>query len=285
MISGIGVAIGKSNNQDSRSQIYHVEVVRLFKRIFLSLLVLGLVIGVTTQKKALLGLIDQPISKLIVEGKLNHLTNTDISQALKGVVGSGFFNADLTAIKNAVELLPWVETVTVTRIWPGQIKLDIKEQVAASYWNDDGFINAKGEIFKPTNISATMALPRLIGVSGNKTKLRVNMLSKFDLIDKEMKLFGLKVEKLELKPRGVWEMVLKHDAFESGISVALGSIYEDIKGSGQTLAEKLERIGKILTAKDKIDESKIEKIDARYPNGVAIKWKNDVRVAISKSNS
>ena len=181
------------------------------------------------------------------------------------VIGSSFLMADLDGIKAKMEALPWVDYATVTRVWPSGIDLKIKEQVAVSYWNDEAFINKNGVIFQPEYVDKKLSLPVLFGVSDKSPALRIEMLAVLARLQVLLNQYKLGIAELELKPRGVWDVLL-----DNGISVALGA---------QPLEEKVHRLGAVFTQRSGIDLENVKRIDARYPNGVAVEWKEQIMLA------
>jgi cell division protein FtsQ len=61
----------------------------------------------------------------------------------------------------------------------------------------------------------------------------------------------------------------------NGVAVAMGEIRLSDREGQQTLDAKLERVGKVFSARASIETKNISRIDARYPNGVAIKWHSE----------
>jgi len=260
------------------AQIYRVETLQMLKRIVFVILFSLALAFLISQKQSFIQIIDHPISQVNVSGHFTNLSDRDIQEKLSSVIGTGFLVADLDALKAEVELLPWVYRTTVTRVWPGEIQLAIEEQVAVSYWNQVSFVNSEGVVFTPSSISQSLALPLLVGLSENSSAKRVEMLGTLDYLQQQMKVFGLSVNELELKPRGVWELT-----FKNGISVALGEFDEKSKSGLQALDSKLERVGKVFSTGAGLEINNIERIDARYPNGVAIKWKEMALLDSTKS--
>jgi len=235
------------------------------KRVLVVLAVLIVLLIVTSQKQWLLQLIDHEITTINIEGELKHITQTQIEQALPAVIGSSFLMADLDGIKAKMEALPWVDYATVTRVWPSGIVLNIEEQIAVSYWNESAFINKNGVIFQPDNLDKNLGLPVLLGVNDKSPTMRIEMLTVLTRLQVLLSEYKLGIAQLELKPRGVWEILL-----DNGISVALGA---------QPLEAKVHRLGVVFTQRSGIDLSAVKHIDARYPNGVAVEWKEQMMLA------
>ena len=57
----------------------------------------------------------------------------------------------------------------------------------------------------------------------------------------------------------------------------MGEISLNDRLGEQTLMAKLERVGKVFSSHAGLDAQNIRRIDARYPNGVAIKWRTETK--------
>jgi len=223
---------------------------------------------VSMQRQFFVSMIDHEITQINVHGELSHLNVERIENRLGAILGSSFLMADLLQIKSQVESLPWVFSCTVTRVWPGGINLFVEEQVAVAYWNEDAYLNADGVVFSPKEMVSNLSLPKLVGPLAESQRVRGNMLETLEHLQVLLDPYDLHANKLELEPRGVWSIAL-----DNGVSIALGS---------QPFESKIERLGVVFSETSVVAKDKIKKIDMRYPNGVAIKWKEIVIAAGNK---
>ena len=69
-----------------------------------------------------------PIKYVRTEGVFQYLSKNEIKTVLQPLVMTGFFDADMQAIHTAVSTLPWVDTVTVKRIWPDAIDIKVARE-------------------------------------------------------------------------------------------------------------------------------------------------------------
>jgi len=265
-VSSRGASVVMSSDRDYQALAEDfAPILSSLKRVLFVLAVLAVLLIVTAQKQWFLQLIDHEITTINVEGELNHVTQAQIEQAIPLLIGSSFLMADLDGIKEKMEALPWVDYVTVTRVWPSGIELEVKEQVAVSYWNESAFINKNGVIFQPDYLDKNLDLPVLLGVSDKSPVMRIEMLAVLTRMQVLLGEYKLGIVQLELKPRGVWDILL-----DNGISVALGA---------QPLEAKVHRLGVLFTQRSGIDLAAIKRIDARYPNGVAVEWNEKIMLA------
>lgn len=263
---------------DERDVGLRQEAVNLLKRIVLVGGLLVLTLLVMTQRHSILAAIDHPIDKIQVSGAFEYLEEGRVNKLLGSLVGQGFFSVDLEMIKAEVEALPWVASATVSRVWPGQISLFVTEQEAVGVWNGLSLINPLGVTFSPEEIPANLrGLPSLIGSENFNASKRTAMFEMFQMLQAKLTQSQLSLVSLELNARNAWEMTLSN-----GVGVALGSMDAGSTEGYDKLNAKVERVASVFKQKSGVDVSKIKRIDARYPNGVAIKWHRENRLIASK---
>lgn len=241
--------------------------IRMLKRSMLVLVLLISAIVFISEKDKLVQVVDHPVQRMSIVGQFSYLDSEQLKEHVSRFVGEGFLSTDLDAVKDYIELLPWVYQVTVSRVWPGEINVVIEEQVAVSYWNQEGFINAQGQLFTPSNVETTLPLPVLNYQGPLDDQDRLEMYKLFRYIQQELVISKLEPVELTQNLRGAWELKLSND-----IDVTLGHI--DLAGdTRRSLDDKLERVGKLLMPKSNIAINSIERLDTRYPNGIAVEWK------------
>lgn len=97
------------------------------------------------------------------EGRLRE---DDVRRALKIQNGDYLFGADLTAAKERVESLSWVENALVRRLWPNRIVVQIIERRPYALWQKDGVIklvDASGTLITDADAMAHTNLPLIVG--------------------------------------------------------------------------------------------------------------------------
>ena len=81
-----------------------------------------------------------PIKYVRTEGVFQYLSKNEIKTVLQPLVMTGFFEADMQAIHSAVSTLPWVDTVTVKRIWPDAIDIKVREKKPYARWGKEALL-------------------------------------------------------------------------------------------------------------------------------------------------
>lgn len=229
-------------------------------RPYLGLIIgLALVLTIYLLRAQLVAFVDHDIEKVSVKGELRHLGRTEVSGVVAPWLGSSFLMADLEGIKSKTLDLPWANSVTVSRKWPAEIVIHVTEQVPVTQWGENAYLNANGEVFKPASLVWTAPLIGLVGPEDSSLVVRQGMLAQVQAVQQLLNEHSeLTMRALEFKARGVWAMTL-----DDGIRVDLGRPPFDIA---------IERLVTVLGGAASETRARIEAVDTRYPNGLAIKW-------------
>jgi cell division protein FtsQ len=143
----------------------------------------------------------------------------------------------------------------VRRVWPQSIDIEIVEKNSLARWNDLGLLSTTGEIFNPNKISYPKELPQFKGPPGTQ----MQMLNYYDIIDSLISPLECKIVEMELTDAHAWHIILSN-----GIKLNLG--YKDI----------LTRMEHFVIVYPKIvgsRASRVDYVDLRYSNGLAVHWK------------
>ncbi len=201
-----------------------------------------------------------PVKKIRVHGAFVNVDEAMLHRAITNVVAGGYFNVDVAHVREVVEKLPWVSEASVRRVWPDTLSVSVVEQkpVAVSH-DESGLINANGDVFKPLNKKVPAALP----VFDGSPHLNKMMLSHYYEMNNLLKTISQKIIYLKIDARHAIELKLNN-----GLKVVLGR--ENTMG-------RLERLMKIYNKilANRINE--IDVIDLRYTNGMAIRWKENLK--------
>lgn len=201
-----------------------------------------------------------PIRYVQVEGAFQYIDKDDIKNQLSPLIQRGYFSVDLQEIQQSVMGLPWAEKVKVQRIWPDRLKLRIYEQKPIVRWQMDSLLNIKGDIFKPRNIDRFQALPVLFApVEQRQQMLQVMDGLRLGLMDQSLYLTEFRVSE-----RQSWSLEM-----ENGMIIQLGRF--------QPL-QKFTRLIQALMVTGAERVEKIAYIDTRYPNGYAVRWRENEQI-------
>jgi cell division protein FtsQ len=181
------------------------------------------------------------------------------SAALSRIRGN-FFTANLDTVRQAFESVPWVRKATVRREWPNQLIVTLEEHKALGTWGEDGrLLSAKGDLFTVNMAEAEEDAPLLAfdGPSGSEQEV----VARLQDLNVWFAPLGLSAEALSLSGRYAWTVKLSN-----GVTVELGR-----EKSSTTLKDRVGRLVGIYPQLVERLQNRIESIDMRYPNGLALK--------------
>jgi len=190
-----------------------------------------------------------PIRQVHIEGEFLRLDTLRLQELVTDKVRGGFFNIDVAAIRNVLIALPWVNDVSVHRVWPDGLRVIVNEQTAVVRWNGTGLLNDHGHYFSPEKDSFPRGLPLLEGPEESKELL----LERFKLLKQT---YGLPVVHLQMNQRRAWKFELKN-----GLSVVLGR---------RDFENRIERFVNVVINNLGEKSSQAREIDMRYTNGLNI---------------
>ena len=196
-----------------------------------------------------------PIKQVRIEGDFTRLSPVDLQLLVTDKVRGGFFNLDVDAVRLALLDEPWVNEVTVKRVWPDGLRVIVIEQVPVVRWGNEGLLNVVGKYFAPDITTIPAELPMLSGPAGSE----VNLLNKFKMMQERVQAIGLNISSVTLNERRAWLFQLNN-----GIKVVLGR---------RDFEERFNRFLTLIPTTISGRIAQTESIDMRYTNGFSIKWK------------
>jgi cell division protein FtsQ len=206
--------------------------------------------------------LDNPIDTVTVQGRFQRVSPMELEQAVRERINdAGLVSVDLAGLQGSLDQLPWVDTVSVARVWPRGLQVRVVEQVAAARWGSNGLLNARGELFLSESRFIPPELPRLSGPKGSEGMVAQRYLA----IQGRLVEGGVRIAALRLDARGAWEIDL-----DNGVRVRLGRRQVD---------ERFERFVAAALRLVVQRSAEMSYVDMRYTNGFAVGWRNGTRVA------
>lgn len=203
-----------------------------------------------------------PVENIQVPGQLHYLDKVEIRTLVKDAITGGYFTMDLTNARELLMAKPWVKNASLRRMWPARLDVFIEEKVPVAYWNNDAYLSAKGDVFRPKVIDRGLNLPVLKGPDGQHN----NVWKFMNVLYNETAFLNYEVVRLALDERRAWRLIIaEQDNAGNQIDIKLGR-YETEK--------RLQRFVRILPAlvtQAYFVENKVKVIDMRYPNGFAVR--------------
>jgi len=186
-------------------------------------------------------------------------TSTIRHTALPRIEGN-FFTTDLEEVKSAFEAVPWVRRASVRREWPATLVVTLEEHVPFATWGDDGrLVSVHGEVFTANLAEAEEdgELPALSGPGGSEREV----VARFRDLGQWLAAVQLAPRILRLSERYAWTARL-----DNGMTVELGR-----EQHGKTMQERVERLVSVYPQLRARLQERMESVDMRYPNGLALR--------------
>lgn len=228
-----------------------------FVRYLMWPLLLG-VLGLGTYQGAQYALpyLDRPIAKISVEGDLSYISQQAVQQRIAPFVSSTFFAIDLAGMRQELEQMPWIAHAEVRRVWPDQVVVHLEEQLPVARWGEEALLNNQGQAFAPHEVSHYEHLPRLSGPQFAQQKV----MQQYQLLSQMLRPLGFTIASLDMSSRGAWTL-----STAQGLEIVLGRDHA---------VEQIRRFVTIYEKALKDQIAKIARIDMRYPNGLAVAWRD-----------
>jgi len=204
--------------------------------------------------------IDKPLTNVMIGGNFTFLETAELSELVVKEIDGGFLSVDLSRLSDVLREHPWVDEVSVRREWPSILKVEVIEEVPIARWGEKGFLNRLGEELLIENNSHLGALPVLRADFGGSR----DMMENYQLMAELLIPTGLKIAELKRDSLGVWFIDTA-----TGVRLVIGR---------DQVSEKIRRFTRVWAAGLSQQLKHIKTIDLRYPNGLAVAWKDGALV-------
>ena len=199
-----------------------------------------------------------PIRQVRIEGEFRNLSTSALQELVQDRVTGGFFNINVSAVRDTLLTDPWVKDVSVHRVWPDSLRVYVTEQDAAALWKDSGLLNKSGVLFTPDKKTFPKNLPVLDGPEGTQ----MLVMNRYLFLKRKLDTINLNISVLKMDDRRAWMFEI-----DDGIKVILGRSDFD-----ERVARFVDLIS--ISLGDKIQS--VGLVDMRYPNGFAVGWRQNL---------
>jgi cell division protein FtsQ len=199
--------------------------------------------------------IDTPLSRIVVGGEFKHLQKEELANLVNGQIDGGFLSTNLNQLREQLQGHPWVHEVSIRREWPSTLKVEVVEEVPIARLGKQGFLNRLGDQLEISDNSNLQTLPVLRAEFGSTQ----DMIQQYQLLAELLLPISLKLTELQRDSVGAWQA-----STAPGIRLVLGR---------DEIAEKIRRLVIVWQSGLSLQSDSIETIDLRYPNGLAVSWK------------
>lgn len=195
-----------------------------------------------------------PVRTVRVEGQLLHLDKNVLQQEVVPLAVNGFFNLDVNLVQQRVEKMPWIDQVSVRRVWPDQLTVRVLEQKPVARWGEQGFLNARAQLFEPERTVDLPNLPQLQGPQGYEERV----LGMYQRLLEMVQPLQLGIYSLRLDARRTWQVRLSN-----GLTVEVGRTDP---------VERVARFVRVYPAILATGNGQVVAVDLRYSNGFTVRW-------------
>lgn len=220
------------------------------------MIVAGLAVVGLAGARAWMALAAIPVERVLIGGNLQRTQIAAVEDVVEPALAGGFLSADLDAVREQLEALPWIYRATVRRRWPNALEVSVVEQLPIARWGEGGFLNHEGEVFESRRARELGSdLPRLEGPPGSARELIVS----FQQLSEWLQLLELELAALRHDERGHLTAELNN-----GVRLVLGD---------RELRTRLQRFARVWRAELSVDPARVEQVDLRYSQGLAVAFR------------
>ena len=198
-----------------------------------------------------------------VEGtnvQLRHVNALTVRGTALPRIRGNFFSANLETVRSAFETVPWVRRAMVRREWPNQLIVTLEEHEPLGTWGDEGrLVSVKGDVFT-VNLDEAEEDGELSEFSGPEGSEK-EVVARFEEMHDWFAPIALTPESVHLSERYAWMVKL-----DNGMTVELGR-----EQTRTTLKERVARLVAVYPQLVARLQDRIQNVDMRYPNGLALR--------------
>lgn len=212
--------------------------------------------GVMTTPRVVETVSNMRVEQVIIEGEIRFISEQEVLAAVNSYINESLLMVDMQQIKQALEAMPWIRSVVISRQWPDTMVLSLVEEKAIARWGDKRLLNSDGDIFAPASIAGLEQLAILSGPAGSERQV----MDQYLLFNQLLYQRGLKIAELSLNERAAWQLALAN-----GVVVNIGK--DDVM-------KKMRRLVAFMDPVFLEQMVSVESIDLRYSSGIAVKNKS-----------
>lgn len=195
------------------------------------------------------------ITSIDVSGDFQVLNKAQLAPVIQPSTKTNLYLLDAETLEAAIESNTWVNSASMTKVWPDKLIIKIFEQKPVAFWGDDKMLADNGEIIDGVLKGKIGLLPTLYSPRGEGRDMATSFLK----VHKWLKGFPLKIVAFKEDTRGAWQLELKN-----GITLKIGR-NEQKKRLRRFMVGYEQSLSGVM--------NKIHSVDLRYTNGFAVQWK------------
>ncbi len=249
--------------------------VNIFTRLFLWLVMMIIIASLGIVVSWLNKPGNFPFKKVELVNQLENQESSELQRIAAEALNGGFFSLDVDAFRaELVKQLPWVKSVSVRKLWPDKLAIEIIEYKPVVRWQSvdshssmqaKQLLSREGVIFKPHLTAAQIVkFEQMVLFFGPKMNAG-KILEKCYVISKKLTSLGLGIQHCGMNNRRTWKLNLT--GFKKNRAITI-----EIKLGKNNVIQSLERFVQVFSGKLEPYLDSIESVDLRYSNGFSVKW-------------
>lgn len=263
-----------SKKQGKNKQCIEGSINNLLPELFLMIILMGVIVSAGFFIDWLYQPDTFPIKQVKLANQLKNQESKELQNIAGKAVKGGFFSLDINRFRTELLLnLPWVEEVTVRKVWPDRLLVSIREHQAIGRWlsiekmqKDDTesqvemeLLSRKGIVFYPKlTDKQRKKFNRLAILTGPEMSTK-KILETCFRINEKLKQLKSRVKQCGMNGRRSWLITLNN-----GMVIKLGK-----DNVIQNLTQYIDVFsGQLTKYFDQVDYA-----DLRFSNGFSVKWK------------
>lgn len=199
------------------------------------------------------------IDELKIKGAFQYLQPQQVESAVAERVRGNFFAVNLDEMRGEVEKLRWVQSVDIRREWPDTLLVSVVEHKPVMRWGQDKWLTSKARV---VDLGDGDYVQNAIKVSGDEEDAPTIM-NQVLVWSSRLAELGLSLEEAHLSSTQAWKLKL------ASIYDGKNEITELILGRNN-VGLRFERFVAMYRNNLSLMDVRLQKVDARYPNGLAV---------------
>lgn len=202
--------------------------------------------------------VNRPVSDVSFTGTLERVDRDKLRILVEQQTQGGLLTLNIDDLDQSVESLEWVYAAEVQKTWPQRLVIQVEEEQPVARWGNEGYLAASGKMVSSAAFSDLETLPLFdVAVAQPDSALEL-----FYGLNAAMLTEGIGIDELHQSQFGSWSMVT-----EQGNKIVLGK---------DDLITRVKRVMRVWARLSPSYIDQLEAVDARYPNGIAVKYREEI---------
>ena len=214
------------------------------------------------------------IEQIQVEGKHQRVSPSFIEKVAWNHVSGNYFSSDLGLIEKKLRDIPGIYNIAIRRVWPSSLHISVTESAGLAKWF--GFSAGLSPPIEELLNLPPQRMFKLVPVLSGPIEKKQDVLSTYLKADSRLWPLGLEIVELRLSESRDWEFKITTSQPTEPKNFYL------VVGPKNPM-EQIDDFVVVfeLALRNQVD--RLEKIDLRYSNGLAVKWESKKDAVVSKS--